>query len=660
MDSVSPFDHALDIPDTPDGVWRTTVDEFFHRCTRTGLCPAFTRSIFDNWSKNCGFPVSSGGVVRLDRAFAWAFQCVLPPLAPDSADLHLDIKYATDDDGKRLGAELCRLSDLPELVNKCGMGVVLDNELVTRFASQPAWQADAVTKISVTPCVRPYHAMALLLDTLVIDRTLPISPNYEPTIRQPRGEDAPALVVDVADEAPFTPFKGGQTDFFNDTTADILYFEGGWYAGKTFAGAHKLAIVHIANAISPHTNSLTGVPSLVVGPTYDNIVKVNVDAVVDAFAAFGLEADYKTSRMVNGKKLNNAIIVPALSTPSRPSIVYFLTAERPELITGFEVGAAWGDEVTRWPSSVNDPKRDPLTQIQGRVRHPDANRHIQIYTYTNEGNATRVFAEARSGKPGTARYRGSSRANTRTPGFVDRLLVNLPEEMHGQYIDGDAMSVTNASVYPAFNDDTHIVSGMAIDWASPVHFMVDFNISPGMHILIGQRSPGGEFRVYREVHSPGLTAEKAMRQAISWVRSVNDGTKWTASVYPDPAGKMRETGSGRTQIAWLEAVCQDESVPYEVYFKARSPLVVDRIQAVNLALSGLHGTPRLFVDPKCKELVTDLREARYDERGRLEEKDMRRGHSAAAIGYWVEYLAPLRSVVERTHDVKIVHGPRTI
>ena len=74
----------------------------------------------------------------------------------------------------------------------------------------------------------------------------------------------------------------------------------------------------------------------------------------------------------------------------------------------------------------------------------------------------------------------------------------------------------------------------------------------------------------------------------------------------------------------------------------------DRINIVNGRLCSAAGERRLFIDPKCKELIRDLEQVRWktDETGRatteLDKSDRMRTHVSDALGYYVAQAFGMR------------------
>ena len=80
---------------------------------------------------------------------------------------------------------------------------------------------------------------------------------------------------------------------------------------------------------------------------------------------------------------------------------------------------------------------------------------------------------------------------------------------------------------------------------------------------------------------------------------------------------------------------QAAKVTYRV--PSANPPVRERVNAVNAKLRNAAGETRLFVDPKCKELIADFEQVSYlDDSTKIDkEKDRRRTHLSDALGYWI-------------------------
>jgi hypothetical protein len=55
----------------------------------------------------------------------------------------------------------------------------------------------------------------------------------------------------------------------------------------------------------------------------------------------------------------------------------------------------------------------------------------------------------------------------------------------------------------------------------------------------------------------------------------------------------------------------------------------------------VEGKVHLKVHPRCARLLADFKTQKTDADGLPDKRDEALGHSADALGYWVEYLRPL-------------------
>ena len=70
-----------------------------------------------------------------------------------------------------------------------------------------------------------------------------------------------------------------------------------------------------------------------------------------------------------------------------------------------------------------------------------------------------------------------------------------------------------------------------------------------------------------------------------------------------------------------------------------NPQVAQRVAAVNAMLCNAFGRARLFIAPKCKELIEDLRKLMPKD-GKIDKSDAKRSHMSDALGYGIWFRFP--------------------
>jgi hypothetical protein len=114
------------------------------------------------------------------------------------------------------------------------------------------------------------------------------------------------------------------------------------------------------------------------------------------------------------------------------------------------------------------------------------------------------------------------------------------------------------------------------------------------------------------------------------------------TVYPDPSGRARKTSApvGRTDFAILG------NAGFEVRAPRNAHPVIDRINTVQAALKTADNKRRLFIHPRCKNVIRSLDGLTYIDGSHQPDKSSGLDHIADAIGYLVMGELPLRRNIE--------------
>lgn len=443
----------------------------------------------------------------------------------------------------------------------------------------------------------------------------------------------------LEDPALFAPNPGGQAAFMDDYHHRFVALAGGWYAGKTWAGARKQANLHVHNAFDDDGQP-TGVAGLIVGQDYSLATTINVPEMRAAFDEMGLSYRF----VADPKKY--WFELPDLGTRDKPSLMYVRSADAPTKINGFTVGHVWGDEVARWPTDEQDPTRDPLTQTLGRLRDPRAKVRQANFTFTHEGDGTKVYRDfEESPKPHHVLYRAGTFDNPHARQFAEDTVAQLTPELKQQYIDGNAANLRGAAVYSSYDDAANKDPSLVLADGIPLHLSVDFNISPGMHAVVGQHVPQADLlTAVHEIHGPRMDVRQMVRSFGELVKALG-GWRWPELwLFGDPAGNGKWSASG-DKSAWdiLREALAEYGIPYRIKYGTSAPPVGDRVNAVNCALKTIDGRVRYRIHPRCERLIADFKRMKWDN-GELDKKDRKLSHASDADGYRVHWLMPVRKL----------------
>lgn len=446
----------------------------------------------------------------------------------------------------------------------------------------------------------------------------------------------------IEDDALYAPNDGGQQGFMDDYTHRYIAMAGGWFAGKTWAGARKLIDLHVFNAFDWEGNA-TGVDSCIIAQTYQLAETINIPEMRKALDEAGLKYRFVSDKTKYWFEL------PGLCAGNDPSLIYVRTADSPDKITGFTVGAIWGDEVARWKSDDNDPLRDPMLQAKGRLRDGRA-RFLQFaMTFTHEGDATKVYEDFEAElKPDHQLYRAGTFENPHAKEFGTSLESQLTPELAKQYLGGTAMSLRGGLVYSSYGEQCQDLTLQLVD-DFPLQLSIDFNISPGMHGIIGQHIPSADVltSVY-ELHAPRMDVRQMMDAFRDLVEKTLGGWKWSDLIlFGDASGESKWAGSGESCWDIVREKLKLANIPYKMRVLTSNPPVSERVNSVNVAMAGLDGRVRYKIHPKnCPRLAKDYKSLKWVD-GEIDKRDRKLSHPSDADGYRVHFLMPIRKWVRR-------------
>jgi hypothetical protein len=217
------------------------------------------------------------------------------------------------------------------------------------------------------------------------------------------------------------------------------------------------------------------------------------------------------------------------------------------------------------------------------------------------------------------------------PGEIEQARKDLGEREFKQ--EFEASFVTYAGrIYYAF-DRKQNVKPWEGDYPDIVHIGMDQNVNPMSAVVFAHA--GDTLHVIEEIRIFGSNTDEMVDEIKTryGVRKI--------FVYPDPAGSQRRSSAGgRTDITILQNAGFVVKAPHN-----HTP-VRDRFNAVNSKLCNSKGERKLYVDPKCKNLIDTLERHSFKEGTNQPDKDNGLDHLGDALGYCVDWLYPIKKNTE--------------
>lgn len=175
-------------------------------------------------------------------------------------------------------------------------------------------------------------------------------------------------------------------------------------------------------------------------------------------------------------------------------------------------------------------------------------------------------------------------------------------------------------IYYAFDEkenvrDCHYNSGKEI-WVGS-----DFNVDPMSWVLAHDYK--GELRVFDEIRIRNANTQATLDHLYKQYGRHEHGFVF----FGDAAGQNRSTTSSTSDYIQI----RDDSrfTRKKILYPSKNPRLKDRFASTNAMLKNAAGKRRVFIDPKCKNLINDLKQRSYRE-GTCDPDD------GAGIGHMVD------------------------
>jgi hypothetical protein len=189
------------------------------------------------------------------------------------------------------------------------------------------------------------------------------------------------------------------------------------------------------------------------------------------------------------------------------------------------------------------------------------------------------------------------------------------QEMEAQF------EAAQGRIYYSFSSTLNLTNLPMVP-AIPLLVGMDFNVVLMTAVVV--QHVGNNLQVIDEIVLPNSNT-------IEMVQELTRRYPRRGTVHPDPSGVARKTSApvGQTDFTIIG------EAGWKVYPMRRPYNWIDRIQTVNARLCNGNGERRLFIDPKCKNLIRALGGYTYKEGTNIPDKTSGYDHITDALGYLV-------------------------
>lgn len=225
---------------------------------------------------------------------------------------------------------------------------------------------------------------------------------------------------------------------------------------------------------------------------------------------------------------------------------------------------------------------------------------------------------------------------------LDAAARELDDRLFRQEFEASFEATAVGLAYHAFSRAANVRAcqyrpGAKLIWA------LDFNVHPMCSVLA--QADGDEVEVLDELTLHNATTELACEQFWQRIRPWRTSVRVPIhiDIYGDASGYARRSSGAFSDWHLIRNFFSQHTGQAVAQIKAANsnPAVRDRINIVNSRFLSAAGERRLFVDPRCKELILDLERVawRVDDAGQptseLDKSDRMRTHASDALGYYL-------------------------
>ncbi len=379
---------------------------------------------------------------------------------------------------------------------------------------------------------------------------------------------------------------------------------------------------------------------MMTGPTYSQLADSTLPNMFDLLEQNGIR--YRELKSRSKIKLTDC-----------GSSIFFRSLDDPNRIRGLNLAGLFCDELSYC-------KRASFEVALGRVRVGEKRRRAASFTPSGRDWTWKLFASPEK-SPDYVLVHARPYGNTHLPAdYYDRLKSTYSVDFFRQECLGEFITVSSNAAYTSFDRNIHVQPVEYASW-NPLFLSLDFNYTPAMTAVICQEGVPADnwLRATRSIPTLNVVDEvwveksstaaclDAAYQKIIELNRGNGRRELEVRVYGDASSNQHRSNTGSTDQdvirAWADKMRGQVRVMLD--FPSKNPYQRQRVNSVNGMLKPMEGDPRLFVHPRCEQLINDLEQVTWDKNGDLSKDDPMLSHISDALGYVVHrrygHMGPL-------------------
>lgn len=373
----------------------------------------------------------------------------------------------------------------------------------------------------------------------------------------------------------FKPFDK-QIDFLK-SKARIRGAFAGRRGGKTEVGAIE-AIIHAEQKTGYKVSDVDPYLGVIIAPTHDMLRRISLKKFLAYAKPFNPTFNKSSFE---------------ISWPNK-SVIYGISADRPERLEGLKANWIWLDEVFQMPEQIFLEAMARVADTQGRIwctgslgiQYITPKRHWIYKHFIKKPVAdSEYFTWATAENPYFPQAE-LERLKDTLDARTYKALFELNWDAQGENLVYDDFDDSNVAVSPY---NPLLETSVSIDWGY-THKAV---------ALFLQYDPRNEaVYVIDEIAQSKLKLETLYSLIMAKPYKIH---KW----YCDIAGSQEREQTGISNIAWFK------QAPRNIHFTYRTSGIMHGVSIMRSYILNAKGQRRFFIDPRCENLIDGMRNYKY-------------------------------------------------
>jgi hypothetical protein len=213
-------------------------------------------------------------------------------------------------------------------------------------------------------------------------------------------------------------------------------------------------------------------------------------------------------------------------------------------------------------------------------------------------------------------------------------------------------------VYSRYDPYKHLKDNLALRRDLPLQLSFDFNVNPGMHVLVGQYDSRLDlFTTVYEIHGERMKTAGAMAAFGKYLKAIGGWQFSYCEVFGDRSGRTETTTTTDTDYTLIHQWFLNAHIPVVFRVPLANPPIKSRVESANEVLLDSQDKIHWYIDRlNCPRLLADLENLAEGVDGLPDKTNRLLSHSSDAISYAIHMQRPVVTLLPQKSSFRTNAG----